>query len=120
LDTPPAGLTLTGSNGVSVSNGTVEYSFDGVTLVPGDSVTVNLSFVVEATATGTLTNWAEILTDNGNDEDSVPGNGSQNEDDDDSAFVYIINPSCEDPITNLQITNYANGDTLATGSVTLE
>jgi hypothetical protein len=79
-----------------------------------------LSFVVQDTAFGTLVNWAEILTDNGNDKDSTTGNGSQNEDDDDNAYVYVINPACEDPITNLQVTNYTNGSTVTSGVVTLE
>ena len=120
LDTPPVWLVLTWANGIPVSNGTVEYSFNGVTLAPGASATVELSFVVQDSASGTLVNSAEILTDNGNDIDSTPGNGSQNEDDDDTAYVYIIDPTCEDPITNLQVTNYANGSTVNSGSVTIE
>jgi len=42
------------------------------TLNAGESTTVTISFIVNGSVTGSVVNWAEISTDDGNDSDSTP------------------------------------------------
>lgn len=66
-------------------------------LAVGESATLNIT--VKIIAAGPLTNYAQILVDNEVDINSIPGNSSSTEDDDD--LVQIIVTPC--PITTSEV-----------------
>ncbi len=79
LDQIPDGMTFVsaGQGGVySNANGTITWDLSG--LQPGDMITLEFAATADEFGT-TLTNWAEIISDSGDDEDSTPdsniGNG---------------------------------------------
>ena len=81
-DTLPVGMLYNGSN--------AEFTLNFGTINPGQTVTQNITVTIDSGFTGTtLTNYAEITTDNGDDQDSTPNNNSTNEDDDDTATVTL-------------------------------
>jgi hypothetical protein len=50
-----------------------------VSITAGNSVTLPISFTVNAQASGTVTNYAEISSDDGNDCDSTPDSDNTND-----------------------------------------
>lgn len=94
----PEGLVLN-DPAWSISGGNAVYNGAITNLQPGNSQSVNISFLIADDFTApSISNFAEILSaTNGlglNDEDSVPGNGlnGQNEDDFDGAAITITYP----------------------------
>ena len=102
-DYVPNGLTLNDGNW-TLSGSTAIYNTP-IALVTGGSQTISISFIVDGTLTGSLTNRAEISTDDGTDIDSTPdetngndtfsgdnntgGNGIDDEDDNDPATITV-------------------------------
>jgi len=94
-DYVPLGLTLADANWTA-NGSTATYNTAITNLQPGGSVTVDVTFTISPSFTGSsITNFAEIgSATNGQglpDEDSTPGNGSAgaNEDDFDSASLSV-------------------------------
>jgi uncharacterized repeat protein (TIGR01451 family) len=102
-DYVPAGLTLNDGNW-TLSGSTAIYNTP-IALVTGSSTTIAINFIVNGSVTGSLTNRAEISTDDGTDIDSTPDetdgndvfsgddnlswNGIDDEDDNDPATITI-------------------------------
>ena len=62
----------------------------GTALQPGQSATLTITTSIDATTTGqTLTNLAQVATQDQVDVDSTPGDGQQNDDDDAEAVVVV-------------------------------
>ncbi|MFT3890259.1 MAG: DUF11 domain-containing protein [Anaerolineales bacterium] len=83
-DLLPAGLTYASDSGAGTYNRTTGIWVVGA--VPASSA-VTLNIIANATTTGNKTNSAEIWTSDQLDPNSVPGNNSTTEDDDDSRIV---------------------------------
>jgi uncharacterized repeat protein (TIGR01451 family) len=58
----PAGLSLSDPDWADNGDGTASYLLAAVTLAPGESVSVDVTFMVGPEATGTIDNWAEIAS----------------------------------------------------------
>jgi uncharacterized repeat protein (TIGR01451 family) len=107
-DVLPAGLTYySDDSGGNYDSGTGIWTIGGLT--SGASVVLNLTVTV-ATG-GTKTNWAEVWYSDQVDPDSVAGNSSIDEDDDDSVILTIAAPTA-----SLTITNTANNSNPPVGS----
>lgn len=95
---PPEGMRLADPDWRTVSDGTARYAIPG-TISPGQSRTVDITFVVERGVTGGVTNTAEIARATASiggrsitgarDTDSTPGNNRSGEDDRASASIRI-------------------------------
>lgn len=71
IDYVPTGLTFTSATVASaMSNGNVVLSIPNI--VAGASFTVSVTFTIDTPFTGSIENWAEVETDNGDDADSTP------------------------------------------------
>ncbi|MEP3224579.1 MAG: DUF11 domain-containing protein [Parasphingorhabdus sp.] len=80
-DILPAGVTFVSASGTgSFNSGTGIWTL-GTDIAPGQTMSIDLSVNVTATAGSTITNTAEILTASPTDPDSTPGNGVTTEDD---------------------------------------
>ena len=87
-DRLPAGLTFVSGTGFSA---TAPHTSTIANLASGASTTLTLVAQIDANFQGTtLTNEAEITTDDGADTDSTPDNDDINEDDQDSVDVILI------------------------------
>jgi uncharacterized repeat protein (TIGR01451 family) len=89
-DYVPNGLIYSG-NQWEIANNIARYESIS-NLAPGASTTVSISFIIDPNFLGaSLTNKAEIEQVGGNpaDVDSTPGNGSDQEDDDDKATISV-------------------------------
>ncbi|GAB4016716.1 hypothetical protein GCM10028808_46030 [Spirosoma migulaei] len=81
----PAGLQFVSSaSGMTLTGSTVRGTISQIDA--GQSVTI--TFVLQATSTGTFTNRAQVMTLDQSDADSVPGNGYTNGEDD-QASTYL-------------------------------
>lgn len=60
IEYTPAGLSLADSSWADNGDGTASYPLTGTTLAPGETVSVDVTFTVDADANGTIDNWAEI------------------------------------------------------------
>ena len=69
-DYVPNGLTLNDGNW-TLSGSTATYNTP-IALTTGSSTTIAINFIVNGSVTGSLTNRAEISTDDGTDIDSTP------------------------------------------------
>ena len=80
MDYIPVGLTYVSTNPLaSTLNGSqVIYSVPG-SLAPGGTYVYNISFTVDANATGVITNTAEIIADDGDDKDSATDTNPNND-----------------------------------------
>lgn len=81
-DSAPTGLTFSSDN--SAANADVTSLGGGVyevtNLAAGDSETVEITYTIDATVTTSLTNGAEITSDDGSDGDSDPDSDINNDD----------------------------------------
>lgn len=95
---PPQGMRLVDPDWRLTTDGTARYSFPGA-IAPGQSRSVDVTFVVEGGVTGGVTNVVEIAratASNGGralvgarDTDSTPGNNRSGEDDQASSSIRI-------------------------------
>lgn len=84
LDVLPPGVSFVSATGTGAYNSnTGIWTVD--TLAPNSSATINITVTVVAANGAVVTNGAEITTSSAADNDSIPNNGSTDEDDD--AFV---------------------------------
>ena len=92
-DIIPVGLTLSDPDWTLNGNRAVS-NFSG-NLVPGGSYNKDITFTVNGSVFGTLTNRAEITIDDGFDYDSTPHNWTwlDVEDDDDSDYIVVVKPN---------------------------
>ncbi len=88
LDQLPVGFDFVSSSG-SGSYDPVTGIWSVGTLPAGQTRTMTITGTVAATAGATIVNFAEISASDQTDPDSTPGNGSTNEDDDDSASFTV-------------------------------
>ena len=94
-DLLPNGLQyVSDTGGGSYNSGTGTWTIGALT--SGGTATLQITALV--LATGTYTNYAQVLTSGLNDPDSTPGNGSTTEDDDDTVILTPI------PVADLSIT----------------
>ena len=84
LDVLPAGVSFVSATGTGAYNSNTGIWTVG-TLAPNSSATMNITVTVVAANGAVVTNGAEIATSSAADNDSIPNNGSTDEDDD--AFV---------------------------------
>ncbi|WOE74994.1 proprotein convertase P-domain-containing protein [Alterisphingorhabdus coralli] len=87
-DALPTGINFVSATGTGSYNPTSGIWTVG-SLAPGASATINIVANVNATPGATVTNRAEIIASSLADIDSTAGNGSTNEDDDDSASFTV-------------------------------
>ena len=96
-DVLPPGLTYRST--ASISQGSLNTSTLDWTLgTLANTGTATLVINAELNATGSLTNVAEVETDQQWDPDSTPGNGSTTEDDDDSVTITVVPTSLGDRV----------------------
>ena len=76
VDTIPNGLTLNDTDWTQ-SGAVATYTFGSIGA--GASGSVDITFMVNGSVTGTITNIAEISNDNGNDGDSSPDTNMNND-----------------------------------------
>src|SRR5690606_2314412 len=96
-DVLPAGLTYRSTASISqgsLNSTTLDWSVGS--LASGSSATLVIN--VELEATGSLTNVAEIESDQQWEPDSTPGNASTTEDDDDSVTISVVATSLGDRV----------------------
>jgi uncharacterized repeat protein (TIGR01451 family) len=95
-DAVPSGYTSVGSisHGGTLSGGNVDWT--GLTIPVGGNVA--LTFQATLAATGSYTNYAQVMASDNPDPDSTPGNNSTTEDDDDTLTPNVV------PVADLQIT----------------
>ncbi len=87
-DILPAGFSFTGATGFgSYSTGTNLWTVPNI--ASGQTLSISITGTVTAPAGVTITNFAEVFSQTNFDTDSTPGNGSTNEDDDDSASFTV-------------------------------
>jgi uncharacterized repeat protein (TIGR01451 family) len=79
------------------------------TLAGGANAIIRI--VANVTASGTRTNWAEVWQSDQFDSDSIPGNSSTTEDDDESVIITVPGPA-----SLLNITNVVNNPTPNVGA----
>ena len=84
LDVLPAGVSFVSATGTGAYNSNTGIWTVG-TLAPNSNATMNITVTVVAANGAVVTNGAEIATSSAADNDSIPNNGSTDEDDD--AFV---------------------------------
>ena len=94
----PEGLRLVDPDWTELTNGTARYTFPG-SIAPGQSRSIEISFIVEQGVQGGVANTAEILRASGSsggrtltgvrDSDSTPNNNRSGEDDRASASIRI-------------------------------
>jgi len=85
-DVLPAALTFVSSPNCTHAAGVVTCNIASIAANANASV----SFIAQVTGNGSITNRAEIFASNQPDPDSTPGNGTNNGEDDQAAFVLTI------------------------------
>ncbi|MEZ4984507.1 MAG: SdrD B-like domain-containing protein [Saprospiraceae bacterium] len=104
-DRIPAGLTITGFNALTsgaINNGNGTFTIPSLAI--NQSKTFRVITQIDATFQGTsLTNVAEITTDDGDDTDSTPDNEVPTEDDQDDEEIPVTQTA------NVDIEKYTNG-----------
>ncbi|WP_128892433.1 DUF11 domain-containing protein [Erythrobacter sp. HKB08] len=90
-DTLPAGFNYTGHTGTGTFNPTTG-DWNAGTLAPGQSVTLDISGTINASAGAVLTNRAEVWASSTFDSDSTPANGATSEDDYATATMTVAGP----------------------------
>jgi uncharacterized repeat protein (TIGR01451 family) len=109
-DSLPPGLTFSSTTSAtqgSYSNVTGIWSVG--TITNGGSATLTL--VATVVSGGAKTNWAEVWSSYDQDPDSIPGNSSTTEDDDESVIITVPGPA-----SLLNITNVVNNPTPNVGA----
>ncbi len=91
-DVLPTGLEFVSASTSTYNDGTGIWSVGDIEA--GEQTIISISALV--TQTGAITNTAQVVTADGDDIDSTPGNSVASEDDQDSAVV-IVNDDCENP-----------------------
>lgn len=129
LDILPAGVTFTGASGTGTYNSGTGIWDIGLSIAPGDTVSIDLNVDITAGSGTTIVNNAEIITSSAPDPDSTPNNAATGEDDFDSISFTVggrfpgippnINGICAAAgagITTLDWNNLAAGESWASGS----
>ena len=118
VDYIPAGFTFAWTNATSYTLVWSDLVLDYPSIQVWGAATITVSMLIDSGFTGSsITNKAEVMTDNGNDVDSIEGNESMNEDDDDVETIAIDTNSDTYDLalrkTRLwSTTTYAPGDTV--------
>jgi len=82
-DQLPSGYSYVSHSGGSYVPGTGIWDIGSL----ADGATETLTITATVLATGVYANYAQVETADQDDPDSIPGNGSENEDDDDTSSV---------------------------------
>ena len=85
-DVLPAGLSFVSSPNCTHAAGVVTCNIASIAA----NANATVSFIAQVTGNGSITNRAEIFASNQPDPDSTPGNGTNNGEDDQAAFVLTI------------------------------
>ncbi len=116
VDYIPAGFSFAWTNAASYTLVWSDLVLDYPSIQVWGSATITVSMLIDAGFTGSsITNNAEVMTDNGNDTDSTPGDNSTNEDDDDDETIAIdvTTDTYDLALRKTRMTStYAPGDTV--------